>query len=199
MFIYPRLTVLNIRINRKMSRCCSHLRSPLSAGPLVFILSWNDVKMNLEAGLRDVTKRGNSKSIPPRGRGIASKAAGWSSGVETGKRLLVDHVQPGRSPGGGNGSPLQHSCQDRGPNLMDRGAWWATAHGVAESDRTDRAHTYSDLRTLFQHQLADPLCACHPGQLLSSALGLPTHWSRALLRLLEECFCDNHTLPSDRN
>ena len=33
----------------------------------------------------------------------------------------------GRSPGGGNGNPLQYSCQE---NLMDRGAWRATVHGV---------------------------------------------------------------------
>ena len=35
-----------------------------------------------------------------------------------------------RSPGGGNGNPLQYSCLE---NPMDRGAWWATVHGVAES------------------------------------------------------------------
>ena len=34
----------------------------------------------------------------------------------------------GRSPGEGNGNPLQHSCLE---NPMDRGAWWATVHGVA--------------------------------------------------------------------
>ena len=36
----------------------------------------------------------------------------------------------GRSPGGGNGNPLQYSCLG---NPMDRGAWWATAHGVTAS------------------------------------------------------------------
>ena len=36
----------------------------------------------------------------------------------------------GRSPGEGNGNPLQYSSLE---NSMDRGAWWATAHGVAES------------------------------------------------------------------
>ena len=35
-----------------------------------------------------------------------------------------------RSPGGGNGNPLQYSCQE---NPMDRGAWWAMVHGVTES------------------------------------------------------------------
>ena len=36
----------------------------------------------------------------------------------------------GRSPGEGNGNPLQYYCLE---NPMDRGAWWATIHGVAES------------------------------------------------------------------
>ena len=36
----------------------------------------------------------------------------------------------GRSLGGGHGNPLQYSCLE---NSMDRGAWWATVHGVAQS------------------------------------------------------------------
>ena len=36
----------------------------------------------------------------------------------------------GRSPGGGHGDPLQYSCLE---NPVDRGAWWATVHGVAKS------------------------------------------------------------------
>ena len=36
----------------------------------------------------------------------------------------------GRSHGGGTGNPLQYSCLE---NSMDRGDWWATVHGVAES------------------------------------------------------------------
>ena len=39
----------------------------------------------------------------------------------------------GRSPREGNGNPLQYSCLE---NSMDRGAWWATIHGVAELDMT---------------------------------------------------------------
>ena len=38
---------------------------------------------------------------------------------------------PGRSPGEGNGNPLQYSCLD---NPMDRGAWRATDHGSQESN-----------------------------------------------------------------
>ena len=39
----------------------------------------------------------------------------------------------GRSPGGGHGNPLQYSCLE---NLMDRGAWLDTVHGVSELDTT---------------------------------------------------------------
>ena len=36
----------------------------------------------------------------------------------------------GRSPGGGNGNPLQYSCMG---NPMDRGTWQATVHGVIKN------------------------------------------------------------------
>ena len=40
----------------------------------------------------------------------------------------------GRSPGEGNGNPLQYSCL---VNSMDRGTWRATVHGVAKSQMTE--------------------------------------------------------------
>ena len=39
-----------------------------------------------------------------------------------------------RTPGGGQGTPLQYSCLE---NCMDRGAWWATVHRVAKSHTTE--------------------------------------------------------------
>ena len=46
-----------------------------------------------------------------------TKDEGWIPGLE-------------RSPGGGNDNPLQYSFLE---NSMNRGAWWATVHGVAKS------------------------------------------------------------------
>ena len=40
----------------------------------------------------------------------------------------------GRSPEEGNGNPLQYPCLG---NPVDRGAWWATVHGITESDTTE--------------------------------------------------------------
>ena len=54
----------------------------------------------------------------------------------------------GRSPGEGNGNPLQYSCLE---NPMDGGAWWATVHGVAKSQTR-----LSDLTSLhFMYILED--------------------------------------------
>ena len=46
----------------------------------------------------------------------------------------------GRSPGVGNGNPLQYSCLG---NLMDREDWWSSGHEVAnESDMTENKYTH---------------------------------------------------------
>ena len=47
---------------------------------------------------------------------------------------------PGRSSRGGHGNPLQCSCLE---DSVDKGAWWATVHGVAKSQTwfSDWAHT----------------------------------------------------------
>ena len=58
-----------------------------------------------------------------------------ASAAATGDVGLV--LGSGRSPGGGNGNPPQHSCQE---NLIDRGAWWATVRaGDRKSDATGHA------------------------------------------------------------
>ena len=60
----------------------------------------------------------------------------------------------GRSPGEGNGNPLQYSCLE---SSMDGGAWWATVLGVAESDTTSSIVSSGDpklttsVKTLFSN------------------------------------------------
>ena len=49
----------------------------------------------------------------------------------------------GRFPGVGNGNLLQYSCLG---NPVDRGAWQATVHGVAELDMTGRLSTHCKVR-----------------------------------------------------
>ena len=46
----------------------------------------------------------------------------------------------GRSPGGGNGNPLEYSCLE---NPIERGFWQATVHGVrkSQSDMTEATNT----------------------------------------------------------
>ena len=58
----------------------------------------------------------------------------------------------GRSPGEGNGSPLQYSCLE---NPMDGGAWWATVHGVAKSQT--RLSDFTSLHTQKQGRHHCPL------------------------------------------
>ena len=69
----------------------------------------------------------------------------------------------GRSPGEGNGNPLQYSCLE---NPMDGGAWWATVHGVAKSRTRLRDFTF--------------LC----GSVVKTQLPLQWVWVRLLIREL---------------
>ena len=69
----------------------------------------------------------------------------------------------GRSPREGNGNPLQYSCLE---NLMDRGAWRATVHGVAMSQTWLSDFSWLDLISYYNKSkeclkaikvLSDPL------------------------------------------
>ena len=58
-------------------------------------------------------------------QGFPGDSDGKESACSAGDPGLVPGL--GRSPGEGNGNPLQYSCLE---NPMDRGAWQATVHGV---------------------------------------------------------------------
>ena len=77
----------------------------------------------------------------------ASQAAQVVKNVSANTGDIRDAVSvpgSGRSPAGGHGHPLQDSCLG---NPMDRGAWWATVHGVSKESNTTEAtyHTYPNV------------------------------------------------------
>ena len=80
---------------------------------------------------------------------MAVKYPGGSDGKESTCRIGDLNSIPGlgRSPGEGNGNPLQYSCME---NPMDRGAWQAIVHGVTKSwiwlnDKHTHTHTHTKL------------------------------------------------------
>ena len=62
------------------------------------------------------------------GRGFAGGSVGKESTCNVGDPSSIPGL--GRSPGKGKGYPLPYSSLE---NSMDRGAWWATVHGVTKS------------------------------------------------------------------
>ena len=60
-------------------------------------------------------------------RGLPSGSDGKESAYSAGDLGLIPGL--GQFPGKGKGYPLQYFCLE---NRMDRGAWWATVHGVAK-------------------------------------------------------------------
>ena len=66
---------------------------------------------------------------------VKNSSANEGDASDTGSILVS-----GRSPAVGNGNTLQYSCLG---NSMKRGAWWATVHGITESDTNENAQTHT--------------------------------------------------------
>ena len=62
-------------------------------------------------------------------REMQVQSLGWGDHMEKDMTAHASILPWGIPHGGGNDSPLQHSCLG---NPMDRGAWWATVHGMAK-------------------------------------------------------------------
>ena len=83
----------------------------------------------------------------------------------------------GRPPGEGNGNPLQYSCLE---NPMDRGAWWATVHGVTKSRTrlSDFTFTFPLQQNLIYTDLTPCLIrAVSQSYLKSCLLGCSPHFA----------------------
>ena len=77
--------------------------------------------------------------------GLVSKESAWNAGD------LNSIPGSGRSPGEGNGYPLQYSCLE---NPMDRGAWWATVHRVAKNQTQLNSYTWHTGKALWDQASA---------------------------------------------
>ena len=93
------------------------------------------VSLNAEFTLKTQVATGNFDSIclyPQKCLVPPCSPDGKESTCNVGDLGLIPGL--GRSPGEGNGNPLQYSCLE---NPMNRGAWWSTVHD-AELDTTER-------------------------------------------------------------
>ena len=84
-------------------------------------------------------------------RGFPGGSEDKASACNAGDRGSIPGL--GRSPGEGNGNPLQYSCLE---NPIDRGAWRATVHWVAESRTrlSDFTFTFGNSYTVFTEYLS---------------------------------------------
>ena len=95
--------------------------------------------------LKGKTSVTTSRGFPD---GSVGKESACNAG-DTGDTGLIPGS--GRSPGEGNGNPLQYSCLE---NPLDRGVWWATAHRAAKSQT--RLSTTALLHLGFELRLGHP-------------------------------------------
>ena len=93
--------------------------------PKIGLWLWANDIINLGMLKVCISEMGSNDRIIVRIRGFPHSSADKSSACSAGDLGLIPG--PGRSPGEGNGNPPQYSCLE---SHIDRGAWWATVHGV---------------------------------------------------------------------
>ena len=163
-----------------LHHCCLHTRHPVTASKrmqhlstltqdrhVTFFVS-GSVKMERYNGETDLAtsmstqSQGFFTSRPRRASNIGKIQPSGASQVALVVKNLPASAGDARdtglipgsrsSPGGRCGSPLQGSCLE---NPMDRGAWWATVHGVSKSwtEATSHTHTHTHTHTALFSKL----------------------------------------------
>ena len=111
--------------------------------------------------------------------GLEVKASAWNAGDPG------SIPGSGRSPGEGNGNPLQYSCLE---NPVEGGAWWATVHGVTKSRTwlSDLTFVFGVLSRLPGGAgCKEPACQC---RIINSVSGSGRYpWARSCKPL--QCSC----------
>ena len=87
-------------------------------------MDWQFGTFKISIPRKDIAKA----ILPTPAQGFPGGSDGKQSACNAGDLDSIPGL--GRSPGEGNGYPLQYSCLE---NPMDRGDWQATVHGVTES------------------------------------------------------------------
>ena len=106
------------------------------------ILAWEIPRTEEPSGLQSMRPQrvGRKHSFCFPGGSISKESAG-----NAGALGLIPGS--GRSPGGGQGNPLQYSCLE---NPMDRGAWWATVRRVTKSQTRLKQFSTHTLACLYR-------------------------------------------------
>ena len=96
-----------------------------------------------------------------------------------------------RSPEEEHGNPLQYPCLE---NSMDRGAWWATVHGVAKSDNTFTSLHFIYPSVQFSRSSRIQLFATSWTAARQAALSITNSWSLLKLMSIESVMPPNHLI-----
>ena len=119
--LHPRVPGLGVArpLRERLKYCCSFLKHRPRPTRLRKQVRWSRPADGVSVGSREM-------SLPSTVRGFPCSSVGKESACHARDPGLIPGS--GRSPGGGNGNPLQYFCLE---NPMDRGAWGATVRGVA--------------------------------------------------------------------
>ena len=107
-------------------------------------------------------------------------SVGKESACSAGDPGLIPEL--GRSPGEGNGNPLQYPCLE---NLVDRGAWWAAVYGGPKGSGMTEQLTHS---TEKNAHVEAPLIDHHIS-LVGKAFLAAKGWRHCLIQSFEQSWC----------